>query len=75
MKIPKNYSSIIFFSSNIEVLSSSFKTCLPLRRVNDNFFNNLEFSFIENVETSLVLLGVSSAVRPALPKGSLPVLA
>ena len=60
MKIPKNYSSIIFFSSNIDVLSSSLIRCLPFKRVNDNFFNNLEFSFTENVETSLVLFGVSS---------------
>ena len=75
MKSSENYSSIIFSSSKREFLLSSFIRCLPFKRVNDNFFNSLEFSFIENVETSLVLLGVSSAVRPALPKGSLPVLA
>ena len=75
MENPENYSSIMFFSSNIEGFSSSVSCCFPLKPVNDSLLSILEFSSNAKVDTLLVLFGVSSAVNPALPKGSRPVLA
>jgi hypothetical protein len=75
MRSFEDYSSIMFFSSNNDEVFFSFKICFLVFLGNANFLSNLEFSSNANVDTLLVLLGESSAVNPALPKGSRPVLA